>query len=99
MTKSSDYARKLKLMRKSEGLTQKEFSKITGIPLGTLKNYETNQFEAGLKVIELVIQHQLFTKYTLWLMTDMIAPESGQIAPALTYREKEKEKPSRPMDI
>ena len=32
-----------------------------------------------------VLQHPRFTKYTLWFMTDQVAPEAGQIAPALAH--------------
>ncbi|NBJ32266.1 helix-turn-helix transcriptional regulator [Serratia fonticola] len=81
---SSDYAQKLKSIRKAEGLTQKAFSDLVGIPLGSIKNYETGRAEAGLKTIELIVNNPAFTKYTLWLMTGSIAPESGQISPVLS---------------
>lgn len=84
VTKSSDYAQKLKSIRKSEGLTQAAFAEITGVPLGTVKHYERGQVSAGLKVIEPVIANPRFQKYTLWLMTDQTAEESGQISPALS---------------
>ncbi len=32
-----------------------------------------------------ILQTPQFTKYTLWFMTNQIAPESGQIAPALAH--------------
>lgn len=84
VTKSSDYAQKLKSIRKSEGLTQAAFAEITGVPLGTVKHYERGQVSAGLKVIEPVIANPRFQKYTLWLMTDQTSEAAGQISPTLS---------------
>ncbi|WP_424141273.1 helix-turn-helix domain-containing protein [Serratia marcescens] len=84
MTMSSDYAQKLKSIRRAEGLTQKAFSDLVGVPLGSIKNYETGQTEAGLKTIELVVNNPQLKKYTMWLMTGDVAPEIGQISPALS---------------
>lgn len=76
---------KLKKIRKVEGLTQVKFCEISGIALGTLKNYEGGHQEPGIQVVLQVTHNPRFKKYTMWLMTDDIAPESGQIAPALTH--------------
>ncbi len=40
---------KLKAIRKAEGLTQTKFSEMSGIALGTIKNYESGQKEPGIK--------------------------------------------------
>lgn len=81
---SSDYAQKLKSIRQAEGLTQRAFSELVGVPLGSIKNYETGRTEAGLKTIELVVNNSALKKYTLWLMTGDTAPEIGQISPDLS---------------
>lgn len=78
---SSDYQKKLRLIRKAEGLTQAVMAKETGISLSSIRNYETGGQDIGLTIIERVIQLPRFMKYTLWLMTDQTAPEAGQIAP------------------
>jgi len=78
---SSDYQKKLRLIRKAEGLTQAAMAKETGISLSSIRNYETGGQEIGLTIIERVIQLPRFMKYTLWLMTDQTATEAGQIAP------------------
>lgn len=54
---------------------------LTGIGLSTIKNYETQQKEPGLVIVDRFLSVELFQKYTLWLMTGQIAPEAGQIAP------------------
>ncbi|EOG6950230.1 helix-turn-helix domain-containing protein [Edwardsiella piscicida] len=84
VTKSSNRGEKLKAIRKAEGLTQKQFSEFTGIPFGTVRNYEAGQFEVGLKVIDAVLAVEHLEKYMMWLMTGKTKPEVGQISPALS---------------
>jgi transcriptional regulator with XRE-family HTH domain len=82
---SSDLGEKLRLVREAEGLTRDEFEKITGVPAGNTKRYETGRIKSiGSEFLIKITQHPRFTKYTLWLMTDQTAPESGQISPALS---------------
>ncbi|MFD3230663.1 helix-turn-helix domain-containing protein [Rahnella aceris] len=78
-------AQKLRAIRKAEGLTQVKFCEISGIALGTLKNYEGGHQDPGLQVVMQVTNTKQFDKYTLWLMTDKTAPEAGQISPALAH--------------
>lgn len=83
-TKSSDRGKKLRAIRKAEDLTQQQFSDLTGVSLGTIKNYERGRFEVGLKVIDAVLAIERFEKYMMWLMTGKIRPEIGQISPVLS---------------
>lgn len=80
-TLSIDYAKKLLLIRKAEGITQREFSEITGLSLSTIKNYEAGQKIAGIASVERVINTDKLKKYTMWILLDQVSPESGQIAP------------------
>ncbi len=84
-TFSRDYSQKLRIIRKAEGLTQQKFAEITGLAVGTIKRYETRQQTARAEVMEKVLQAPEFRKYTMWLMHDEIAPETGQIEPALAH--------------
>ncbi|EAW1477920.1 helix-turn-helix transcriptional regulator [Salmonella enterica] len=83
-TKSSDRGQKLREIRKAEGLTQQQFSDLTGISLSTIKNYERGQYDVGLKVLDAVFELERFEKYMMWLMKGVAKPELGQIAPALS---------------
>ncbi|PWC10907.1 transcriptional regulator [Brenneria roseae subsp. americana] len=76
---------KLKAIRKAEGFTQKKFCEISGIALGTVKNYEGGYKEPGIQVVSQVVNTPSFKKYTLWIMTGDTAPQAGQIAPALAH--------------
>lgn len=78
-------AQKLRAIRKAEGLTQSKFCEISGIALGTLKNYEGGHQEPGIQVIMQVTNTSQLEKYTLWLMTDKTAPEAGQISPVVAH--------------
>lgn len=78
-------AQKLRAIRKAEGLTQAKFCEISGIALGTVKNYEGGHQDPGINVVMQVTNAKQFEKYTLWLMTDKTAPQAGQIAPALAH--------------
>ena len=92
---SIDYSQKLTELRKAEGLTQRQFSELTGVSLGTIKNYESGHGIGGIATVENVINIQQFQKYTLWLMTGNTAPEAGQIAPALSLDGQEVSATSR----
>lgn len=83
-TMSRNYAEKLRLIRKAEGLTQKAFAEQTGLALSTVKSYEAGQQSARSEVVERVISVSYFEKYTLWLMTDKTAPIAGQVSPSLS---------------
>ena len=77
--------KKLRDIREAEGLTREELAELTGIPVPTMKRYETGRIaNIGSETLTKYTQNPRFTKYSLWLMTDQIAPESGQISPALS---------------
>lgn len=82
-------AQKLRAIRKAEGLTQSKFCEISGVALGTVKNYEGGHQEPGIQVVMQVTNSKAFEKYTLWLMTDKTAPQAGQIAPAFAHNGQE----------
>ncbi|TXE33501.1 helix-turn-helix transcriptional regulator [Serratia marcescens] len=81
---SSDHAKKLKLIRKAEGLTQAAFSEMLGIGLSTVKNYEGGRREVGLSIIDKVTNHPQFEKYMMWLMSNKTSEVAGQISPTLS---------------
>lgn len=78
---STDYADKLLQIRKAEKLTQKKFSQITGLAIGTIQKYESGHQSARAEIMEKVLQVDLFEKYTLWLIHGKTAEVAGQIAP------------------
>ncbi|NMY03725.1 helix-turn-helix domain-containing protein [Pseudomonas sp. WS 5059] len=76
-----DFAAKFKLIRKAERLTQKEFCEVLGFSESTFRKYEAGFIEVGAPALLKIANHPRFKKYALWLVTDDVAPESGQISP------------------
>lgn len=71
-------------IREAEGLTQAGFSELTGISLSTIKKYETGVRDPGGSTLVRITSHNLFKKYTMWLMSDETNEAAGQISPALS---------------
>ncbi|HEJ9057254.1 TPA: helix-turn-helix transcriptional regulator [Serratia fonticola] len=82
---STNIGSKIREIREAEGLSREDFSALTGVPAGNLKRYETDRIKSiGSDFLLKITQHDKFKKYTMWLMTGDIAPEIGQISPALS---------------
>lgn len=82
---SRNYHKKLRAIRKAEGLTQAAMASETGIALSSIRNYESGGSDVGLSIIERVLDTSRFQKYTMWLMTGQSAPDAGQVAPDLAH--------------
>lgn len=82
---STSIGEKLSLIRESERLNRKQFAEITGVPYGSLTYYESGRTTPPTDVTMKILNHPQFMKYTMWFITDQIAPEAGQIAPALAH--------------
>ena len=80
----SELCEKVRAIRKSENLSQSQFSELTGISISTIKKYETGRIEPGGVTLLRITSHAAFKKYTLWLMTGDIHESSGQIRPPHT---------------
>lgn len=79
-----DLGEKLKEVRLTERLTQTEICEIVGINLNTWKGYEYVRSKSVSSVELLKItMHPRFKRYALWLVTDEVAPEVGQISPII----------------
>ncbi|MEM8322139.1 helix-turn-helix transcriptional regulator [Morganella morganii] len=81
---SIDYSKKLLAIRKSEELTQQQFSDLTGISVSTIKKYETGHQTAGAATMEAVINHPKMKKYAMWLTIGETFEQVGQISPTLS---------------
>ena len=85
-----DFNEKLKEVRRSEGITQAQLADITGLPLSNIKKIEAGYHEPGWRFVSQITSNLRFKKYALWLITGDIAPEIGQISPALSLDGSEK---------
>ncbi|CCQ40409.1 helix-turn-helix domain-containing protein [Yersinia enterocolitica] len=82
---SSVIGEKLSLVRESERLNRKQLAEITGVPYSSLTYYESGRSTPPTDITMKIFSHPRFQKYALWFFTDQIAPESGQVAPALAH--------------
>lgn len=72
---------KIRALREAEGMGRQEFSDLTGIPKNTLIRLEQGKNAPSGKVLMQITS--AFHKYTLWLMTDQVSEEAGQISPQI----------------
>lgn len=73
--------KKIKAIRLAERLERKEMSDLTGIPRGTIRDYEQEVSNPKGDALTKITNHERFEKYTFWLMTGKVLPESGQVSP------------------
>lgn len=73
---------KIRHIRETLGLSRPKFAELLGVPPTTLKNYELGYREVGGAFLVALAHQEELHKFTLWLLSDKIAPEIGQISPA-----------------
>ncbi|MEZ9611222.1 helix-turn-helix domain-containing protein [Vibrio sp. 10N.286.45.C10] len=76
-----ELGKKIKAIRIAERLSQEEMSQLIDISVGAQRNYEQERREPKGDFLMKITKHERFKKYTYWLMTDEVLPESGQISP------------------
>ncbi|EFA6279731.1 XRE family transcriptional regulator [Escherichia coli] len=80
-----DIPQKIRVMRKSEDLTQREFADMIGISYSALTSYEYGRNLPGLEITIKLFKHPRFSKYRDWFLFDEVEPKSGQVVPALAH--------------
>ncbi|WP_431025032.1 hypothetical protein [Halomonas sp. H5] len=83
---SNDLAQKIRLIREVETSGRAEFSELIGVPKKTLIGIEqTGRVPKG-DLLQAVCRQ--WPKYTMWLMTDQVNEEAGQISPEIEKARK-----------
>lgn len=82
---STTVAMKIRIMRKSEMLTQEKMAEITGITLAALRQYEQGRNEPNLESTKKLLKSPVFRKYRDWFLFDEMEPKAGQVVPALAH--------------
>ena len=80
-----DIPQKIRVMRKSEDLTQREFADMIGISYSALTRYEYGRNLPGLEITIKLFKHPRFSKYRDWFLFDEVEPKAGQVVPALAH--------------
>lgn len=76
---ASDLARKVRLIREAETAGRAEFSQIIGVAKKTIESIEQSGRPPKGEMLEAICRR--WPQYTLWLMTDQVNTELGQISP------------------
>lgn len=78
---STSFGKKLKEIRKAEGLTQQEFSEAVDFPKRSVVAYETEDREPNFQAMQKICA--AFPHYTLYLMHDKmpVTTSDDQITP------------------
>ncbi|EKY6929337.1 helix-turn-helix transcriptional regulator [Escherichia coli] len=82
---STTVAMKIRIMRKSEMLTQEKMAEITGLTLAALRQYEQGRNEPNLESTKKLLKAPMFRKYRDWFLFDEVEPNAGQVVPALAH--------------
>lgn len=70
---------KFKLLRKEEGLSQRAFCEIVGIPQTTLAGVETGKNKGiNSELLGKIASNPRFFPYSMWLLVDELSPEQSQ---------------------
>lgn len=90
-----DIPQKIRVMRKSEDLTQREFADMIGISYSALTSYEYGRNLPGLEITIKLFKHPRFSKYRDWFLFDEVEPRAGQVVPALAHIGQDEAESSR----
>ncbi|EMN8000013.1 helix-turn-helix transcriptional regulator [Escherichia coli] len=90
-----DIPQKIRVMRKSEDLTQREFADMIGISYSALTSYEYGRNLPGLEITIKLFKHPRFSKYRDWFLFDEVELKAGQVVPALAHIGQDEAESSR----
>lgn len=83
-TSSISLGQKIKEIRKAEGFTQAKFGEAVSLSTDGVKSIELGRSKnISSETLLNITNHPDFSKYALWLMTDQVNPEGGQISPEI----------------
>lgn len=77
---------KIRAIREVEGMGRHAFCEATGIGKETLIKVEQGKTAPSGKVLKQITN--TFPQYTMWLMTDQVIEEVGQVSPAIEEARK-----------
>lgn len=81
MSSEKTFSEKLREIREVHGLGRKALSDETGIPIRTIEGIEQRGTIPRTDIAQKVCKR--WPQYSLWLMTDQVNEESGQISPQI----------------
>lgn len=96
---STVFGEKISKIKKVENLSRPQFCKIVNVPIGTMRGLDSPSSKSIPKfdIVEKICK--AFPQYTLWLMTDQVNPEAGQISPEIKQAEKDYQQQGQDMQL
>lgn len=82
------FGKRLKAVIKEEGFTQKGFAKEIDTPFRAIEEYIGERNKPSGELFMKIGTHEIFKKYTMWLLGGEIEPESGQVCPDFSTQEQ-----------
>ena len=82
------FSKRLKAIIKEERFTQAKFANEIGVSRSAIEKYLSGDNEPAVGVLMNIAQHPIFKKYTMWLLSGVVQPGSGQISPAFSTQEQ-----------
>ncbi|GEK13196.1 helix-turn-helix domain-containing protein [Aliivibrio fischeri] len=80
--------KRLKSIMKEERYSQRSFAEAIGIPLRSLEDFLSERRVPRAAFVMKITNHPQFKKYTLWLMTGEVVPNSSQVCPSESIQKK-----------
>ncbi len=80
--------KRLKVIIKEEGLSQRAFADEMNLSVTAIEHYIAERRVPSGELFIGMGKHEKFKKYTMWLLTGDVEPNSGQICPAFSTQEQ-----------
>lgn len=80
--------KRLKAVIKEEGLSQRAFAEDMSLSVTAIEHYIAERRTPSGELFIEMGKSDRFRKYTMWLLTGDVEPNSGQICPAFSTQEK-----------
>lgn len=80
--------KRLKAIIKEERMSQRGFSEEIGFSLTAIEQYISDKRTPSGELFIAMGTHKVFKKYTIWLLTGDVDPNSGQVSPDFSTQEQ-----------
>lgn len=82
------FGKRLKAVIKEERFSQKNFATEMNVSLRAIEEYIAERNKPSGDLFMAMGGHKIFRKYTMWLLTGDVEPNSGQVSPDFSTQEQ-----------
>ena len=80
--------KRLKAIIKEEKMSQRAFANEMNLSVTAIEHYIAERRIPSGELFIAMGSHEKFRKYTMWLLSGVVQPRSGQISPAFSTQEQ-----------